>query len=268
MKARRPDFDYSNSPSQWSKSHAYATNLNAASVVLPILEPYLNRVMAMAKGQMGDRHPHVREEVEIFILQEGNHYRQHKMQMQQFYANYPDLAKYEAALKADYESFLKNRSLRFNTAYCEGFESVGIINARFFYDRNDDYLDGADPTVVDMWSWHFAEEYEHRMVCYDVQKLFGGYFSRMYGLFYAARHLAKHHGGIANYMLEVDRAKMTPEDAAHDRHEYKEYERRMRNYVTPRSLRILSPFYNPQKYLPPQKALDILAKVEASATAA
>jgi predicted metal-dependent hydrolase len=268
MKARRPNFNYKSSPVQWSKNHGFATAMNAASVTLPILEPYLNRVMAMAKGEMGDKHPHVKEEVEIFILQEGNHYRQHKMQMDVFYKNYPELPKYEAALKADFEDFLKNRSLKFNTAYCEGFESTGIINVRFFFEANDEYLEGADPVVTDLWAWHLAEEFEHRMVCYDVQKLFGGYLARMYGWVFAARHLAKHHGGITDYMLAVDREKMTPAEVEQSKRDYKRYRSHMRNYVMPRALRIFSPFYNPLNRKPPKGVPEALAKVDAMAVAA
>jgi len=268
MKARRPNFDYQNIPIQWSKYHGHSVNMNAGSVILPILEPYLNRVMAMTKAEMGDRHPDVREEVDIFILQEGNHYRQHKMQIQQLYQNYPDLPKYEAALKSDYEDFLKNRSLKFNTAYCEGFESTGLLNSRFFFEAGKRFSEGADPVVKDLWAWHLAEEIEHRMVCYDVQKIFGGYFARMHGLFFAGRHLARHHMAITNYMLSVDRAKMNPEEVERSRREYKDYQRTMRNFVMPRAIRILSPFYNPQNSPIPQEARDILVKVERTAEAA
>jgi predicted metal-dependent hydrolase len=268
MKARRPNFEYQDSPAHWSKYHGHSVNMNAGSVILPILEPYLNRVMAMAKAEMGDKHPDVREEVEIFILQEGNHYRQHKMQIQHFYKDYPDLPKFEATLRQDYEDFLKDRSLKFNTAYCEGFESTGLLNSRFFFEAGKRFSVDADPVIRDLWAWHLAEEIEHRMVCYDVQKIFGGYFNRMHGLFFAGRHLGKYHIAITNYMLSVDREKMSPEEVERSVREYKDYQRTMRNFVMPRAMRILSPFYNPKNSPIPQETTNILAMVERMTEAA
>jgi predicted metal-dependent hydrolase len=269
MKARRPVFDYQHTPVHWSKHHGYSVDQNAASILIPILEPYLNRVMAMAKADLGEKcPPHVAEEVDLFILQEGAHYIQHRRQAQVFYKQYPDLPKYEAALKQDYEDFLKNKSLKFNTAYCEGFESSGILTARYFFERSDQFLDGADQSVVDMWAWHLAEELEHRMVCYDVQKLFGGYIARMRGMFFAARHLAKHHSAIANYMLSVDRSQMTPADVEQSKRQYKEYKRHMGRFIMPRVLQILSPFYNPKNAIIPPKAAEVLAQLDSKAEAA
>ena len=119
-----------------------------------------------------------------------------------------------------------------------------------------------------MWAWHLAEELEHRMVCYDVQKLFGGYIARMRGMFFAARHLAKHHSAIANYMLSVDRSQMTPADVEQSKRQYKEYKRHMGRFIMPRVLQILSPFYNPKNAIIPPKAAEVLAQLDSKAEAA
>ena len=65
-------------------------------------------------------------------------------------------------------AWLRDRSLAWNLAYCEGFESTGLIQSEFFLQEIDDLLVDADPAVHELWAWHLAEEFEHRNVAHDV----------------------------------------------------------------------------------------------------
>src|SRR3546814_2860818 len=81
---------------------------------------------------------------------------------------YEGLKPLEDKIQAEYDDWLRTRSLRFNLAYCEGFESMSASACEAWFEDFGDFLDGADPVVADMWRWHLAEEFEHRTVCSDV----------------------------------------------------------------------------------------------------
>ena len=49
--------------------------------------------------------------------------------------------------------------------------------ADMFFDRPE-ISEGADPNVVALWSWHAAEEAEHKATCYDIYQAAGGGYLR------------------------------------------------------------------------------------------
>ena len=280
MKVRKPDFQFEHALPHWSWHREFAQANNAASTTLPQLEPYLNRVMRKAKEALPAEHETLIGEIEVFIRQEANHYQQHQRYNETLYrAGYPSLREFEAKLKADYEFFLNEKSLRFNVAYAEGFESLGIIYAAFFFEQIDDLLEGADPQVATLWKWHFAEEFEHRTVCYDVYKTlfgkkwfgkigsgkkgFGGYWYRIYGLLYAIWHLGSYGKHATDYLLAVDRLDMTDAELCISRTREASYQWRLISFLLPRVLRIFSPFYNPRQRTAPRGAEQLLASIEA-----
>jgi predicted metal-dependent hydrolase len=47
--------------------------------------------------------------------------------------------------------------------------------------NHPEITNGADPKVLALWTWHAAEEAEHRATCFDIFKqLKGGYFTRVF----------------------------------------------------------------------------------------
>lgn len=214
----------------------------------------------------GERYEASRADIDLFVKQESNHYRQHRLFNQKIEeAGYDAVKPIGAQLQADYDDFLKTKSLRFNTAYCEGFESLGIIQAEFFFAHIDDLLAGADPRVVALWKWHLAEEYEHRSACFDVHKaVFGpfSYISRLGGFFLAVRHLSKFGKDVSNALLAVDRARMTPEQREASVLSEKIYRKRFGRFALPRLLKVLSPFYNPIRKREPTGAAAFLLQYE------
>jgi len=96
----------------------------------------------------------------------------------------------EQGLASDYNRLQNNRSLRFNLAYAEGFESMALaIGEMLIEDRV--YLFGdSDSSVASLILWHFVEEIEHKNVAFDVlHHLHSSYFLRMLGLVYATGHI-------------------------------------------------------------------------------
>jgi predicted metal-dependent hydrolase len=220
--------------------------------------------MAAAAKQIAD--PALQRDIALFMAQEGNHYRQHKLFNRHLYARYPGLAALEAELGRDLETMFQERSLKFNASYCEGFESLGIIHAEFFFEQIPDLLEGADPRVVDLWKWHLAEEFEHRSVCFDVHYALGsGYFARVGGFFYALRHLGAYGKRVSEYLLSVDRETMKPEESVRSRRAAKQHNRRFLRFAAPKLLKILSPYYDPRHKRPPYGAATFLDRIGAAA---
>lgn len=267
MKVRNPKIEFSESLPHWSDNREFAQITNGGSMALPYLEPYLNKIMLMARAKL-DHNSQLQADIMTFVGQEGHHYRQHKLYNRVLVNRYPALADYERHMKAEYDRLLSSKSFKFNCAYCEGFESGGLIAAQFFFEEIDDLLRNADPKVVRLWKWHYAEEYEHKTVCYDVYKdLFGGYFYRLYGLFYAMRHLGGLTRGASRILLEADRETMTPEERAVSVKREKKFMTRQFLFMLPRIVKILSPFYDPRRRREPRGAAEVLHQVDMVAVA-
>jgi hypothetical protein len=268
MNPRKPGLKFENALPHWCPNAEFAQITNAGSLSLPYVETYLNRVMLRAKEVVtGPGHAGLRDDIDLFVKQESNHYRQHRLFNQRINdAGYEAVKPIGAKLQADYDEFLATKSLRFNTAYCEGFESLGIIQAEFFFAHIDDLLAGADERVVNLWKWHLGEEYEHRSVCFDVHKaVFGGplsYFSRLGGFFLAVRHLGKFGKDVSNALLAFDRVKMTSEQREASIRSEKIYRRRFNRFALPRLLKVLSPLYNPVRRPAPRGAEQFLLQYE------
>lgn len=260
MQARQPPLDFERALPHWSRHREFAHAFNAASTTLPHLEPYLNRVVRQARDRLAPEQHDLREAARVFMQQEANHYKMHQRYNATLYrAGYGGLLRFEEQLKADYEGFLANRSLQFNLAYSEGFESLGIIYAAFFFERIDDLLEGADPAVTLLWRWHLAEEFEHRRVCYDLyQTLFGGYWGRIYGLAYAFCHLGAYGQRATAYLIAADRRSMSFGARLRSRWRNISYQMRLMGFALPRVLAVLSPFYDPSRRGAPRGVEDLL----------
>ena len=147
-------------------------------------------------------------------------------------------------MRRDFDRFLRERSLAWNLAYCEGFECTGLVSAEFFFGPAEPFLRDADPAPRDLWAWHLAEEFEHRCVCHDVlHALYPGTIRRLRGYFDFLTHLQRYCNRVAAHP-EVRRPRargsipaMPSEDRA--------FQRAQRRFTLPRLLRILSPFYDP-----------------------
>lgn len=261
MIARNPRLTFEAALPHWAPNHAFAQITNAGSTSLPAVETYLNRVMARAGTQISDAR--LARDIAQFCAQEGNHYRQHRLFNKLLYAPYPQLKALEEELHADYAGMLAGDSLEANAAYCEGFESLGIIHAEFFFERIDDLLQGADERLVRLWQWHLAEEFEHRAVCFEVLRAIGGgYFTRIGGYLRAMRHLGRYGKRVSDHFLAVDRATMDAAARAESVRLERRYRARFMRFALPRLLRVLLPWYDPRRRRAPRGAAQLLVTIE------
>lgn len=258
MIVRKPLFNFKKSLPHWNASEPEFSQINnSASTILPHLEPYLIKVLKKAREYLKEgQDDALIQDMDLFIRQEANHFKMHDAYNQTLYENgYPELKAFENKLSDDYKVFLSDKSLKFNIAYSEGFESVGIIQAEFIFNHALKWVEGADEPVRALWEWHLAEEYEHRTVCYDIYKrLYGGYFYRIYGLFYAMIHLYGYGNRVSKYLIKKDRKTGAVKDPFKSWLRESHYRLKLNTFVLFKMFRILSPFYNPRKCKMPEAA--------------
>ncbi len=249
MVVRRMRFPYPDSlKAWWNRARPEFSHIvNAASLAMPFLEPYLIETMRKAKERITD--PQLQQEVDLYIGQESTHFRQH----QQFNKRLADLGyktvpALEAKLKADYDAFSRTRSFTFNIAYAEGFEAMALTIGHMLVEDREFLFADADPAVSSLVLWHFVEEIEHKCVTYDVFKaLDGRYAWRIYGLLYATIHImARTRQGYRAMLIEDGRwytlsSRLTL---------YRVLARILLK-VTPRLLRVLRPGYDPRQVVDP-----------------
>jgi len=263
VKPRRPSLDFSGACARWIPSApGFAHQLNAASSALPYLEPYLIRVLKLAREKLDPAaHAELIRDVDLFNQQEANHFRLHARYNAALRAQYPGLEPFEEQIRRDYEGFLRERSLAWNLAYCEGFECTGLVSAELFFGPAQEFLRDADPAVRDLWSWHLAEEHEHRSVCHDVLRaLHPGWLRRLGGYWHFLRHLQAHGNRVARHLHAVDRERGLHGEAS--RAADARFRRAARRFTLPRTLAILSPRYDPAPRRPTPAIAQALARYE------
>lgn len=247
MKARLPEIDFRDANPRWiPAAPGFAHQLNGASLLLPYLEPFLIKVMRAARPRVAEVAPELLPDLDVFNRQESNHYRLHAVYNRVMCEQYPGLAPFEAEIRADFEGFLREKSLAWSLAYCEGFESNGMISSEFFLQEIDDVLETADPAVSALWRWHLAEEFEHRNVAHDVLRaLYPGWRHRLRGYRFCSQHLFSFTSRVRAHMHAVDcELGRVPADRALSR-AGRSFRRRAAFFHLPRIARIYMPWYSP-----------------------
>ena len=189
--------------------------INAGNIIPAYIEPFLIKVLRRSKQLLDPiKDAELIADIDIFNKQEGQHLKMHAGMMRVLHDHgYEGSKAIEKEYDADYDRFLEEKSLPWLLAYCEGFEAFGSTTAeKWVDDVVPDRLENADPQVVELFRWHLAEEYEHRTVCNWVYRRLGSsggpvvaYFRRLYGVFYAAKHMLGYSSKLEAYLLSVDR---------------------------------------------------------------
>ncbi|SOE51606.1 Predicted metal-dependent hydrolase [Burkholderia sp. OK233] len=271
MKIREIDIDFSAAKIFWApEDPEFAQFWNGASSFLPYLEPFLNKAVREGANQLPTTESALREDCRIFIAQEGRHYRNHA-KFNQFLreSGYPELAKREAVMKADYEGFWKDKGFKYCLGYAEGFETLGPIIACFFLEgARELHKPSVDDPTADLWRWHLAEEYEHRHVCnYLFHRVYpGSYWYRLYGIAYAGRHMLSYMIRTALYLLREDYKAGRIKRPWRSRWRTATMLLRLFAYITPRLIKGLGPKYDPINLPAPKRSMEVLAEAEAKWT--
>lgn len=237
-----------------------------AWMMLPYLEPYLIRTVQAAMEHVRD--PQTLEEMKRFCAQEGQHFRQHAKAnevVKRVHPSGPALAALEKEVEALFARWSKEKSLRFNLAYAEGFESMTCSGAIAQIEL--DIFSYMKEPIRSLMYWHIMEEVEHRTVCFDAyEQVCGGYFYRTAMSLWFQDHYLKWCGKFANAMLAAE-PDIMQRYAAPDIKERREA--RMRRYMAnavPKRLATYLPWYNPRRIKLPERFQDARKTYTALAT--
>jgi hypothetical protein len=215
VQVRLPEFDLDAAGPHWGDHREAVAVVNAGAIIPAALERYMIRVMAQARKQLDPvADAALLADIDVFNKQEGQHAKLHSAYLVMLRDNgYPRIVEYEAAYAADLDRFFRDESLAWNLAYSEGFESTGAASAAAWVDGAIRDLCGDHGSApMRLWTWHLAEEFEHRSVVHDtLERLFGAdeaFELRKAGAEFARPHFFGHTANAAAYINEVDRAAM------------------------------------------------------------
>jgi predicted metal-dependent hydrolase len=261
LTVRKPAIATPNAHLDWSPVPEFAHIFNGSSVMIPYVEHYLNNVMRTVEtGHCADDPALVRE-IGQFIRQEATHARYHlAFNKQMFEAGYEALKPLIAETVAELQVLREKRSLAFNIAYCAGFETTATFSAKYLMERCDSYFRDCDSYGANLLQWHVAEEFEHRATCHKAfQAVSGNYVIRIAGLAYSFWHIKRTFDRATRIVLAHYRAGMDAAERRGSIRKQKRLERRQMRYMLPRMIRLLSPFYDPQKLTVPPRIEAALA---------
>lgn len=216
--------------------------------MLPYLEPYLMRSMNAAIPHVKD--PQQADEMRRFVQQEGQHHQQHARVNEVLRARnpvgYARLRQLEEELSAEFKRFTKEKSLKFNLAYAEGFEcmtsaasSVQIETGMFSKPGNP---------LRTLALWHVTEELEHRNVAFEAYRAIGGgYLYRLFVGLWAQAHFLGWGRRLTQVLKEADREvfeRYEKDPASKARRDA--FRKLYWKKAIPRWLAIYTPWYSPR----------------------
>lgn len=249
MTVRQVEFAYPTAMgAHWNPGKPEFSHIvNAGSLAMPYLEPYLIKTMRAARPLIRD--PALQADLDAYIRQEATHYKQHRVFNDELKARgYVAIDAIEARLAREYAELESTRSLAFNLAYAEGFESMALAVGQMLISDREYLFGDSQSGVASLILWHFVEEIEHKNVAFDVfDHLHGNYFRRVHGLLYALTHI---------FLLTRDNYQaLLKEDGLwrnlRSRVALLLIIGRIFRKLTPKLLRILVPGYNPRQVRDP-----------------
>jgi uncharacterized protein len=243
-------------PSHWVPEQPEFSHVASAFMAaLPHLEPYFIHNLREARSQLTDAS--LLADIDGFIHQEARHAQQHRLWNQVLAARYPGFGALEHAIKARLAESKRKHSLRFRLAYTSGYEAITYQLVCFLMIERHVWLQGADPDLLGMLSWHAAEEVEHKSVAFDVYQAFhGGYWLRVWGLLVALMRTFKDIRVMTRHMLRADAALARPES----RKRLRRVRLAMARGVLPELRHYFKPGYRPSQHADPPLVLAWLAQ--------
>jgi predicted metal-dependent hydrolase len=156
---------------RWLAGDAYRTAfMNALSMSFPLGEQmFIDSVRAVPPDAIAD--PVLRAEVKDFVGQEASHRFVHQQYNDELARQgFPYTLEKSMRLRV---ARIAKLPLRDRLAITCALEHYTAMLADYVL-RHPEWLDGAEPQMRTLWSWHAAEETEHKAVAFDVYRAVGG----------------------------------------------------------------------------------------------
>ncbi|MFT4956120.1 MAG: putative metal-dependent hydrolase [Brevundimonas sp.] len=261
MRVRNPKLDFSSSNEAWIPSNReIAFLLNAVSSYTAHFETFAIRAMAEIKPFLPTD---IARDVDTFIRQETAHKHYHgSFNSSTWHDESDEYHNLDQSL-ISYFANLSEGSIVDRLAYVEAVESIGVVYAHYFYDVVAPAISDADPAVMTLWSWHFAEEFEHRLVPFRAYHAVAGwgpnaYLRRRHSVDRAYNHMKSHAGNVSAELLKRYRTGMSEGEHRFSIRNQILYFDALDNYFRPRMERIRSPLYHPKHDHAPSALISFL----------
>lgn len=278
LAARNVAFDWTGLPMHYIADDPFSTHFaNGMNMLLPEGEVFFVDVFQKALPLIHD--PAVREDVIGFIGQEAMHSSAHQSLLDHLQLEGLDTDPFVEQIKWMFVGLLGERDLSGRKARSWLIERVAVVAA---VEHFTSYLgdwglnasawdDAIDPTVLDLFRWHLAEEVEHRHVAFELYAhLDGRYLRRVRAWAGTAPLLATLWIRGIRYLMSVD-----PELADSDRRvRFRDYRRAYRRGLLPSPgslarmfVEYFRPSYHPSNYGSTSQAVAYLATSPAARAA-
>ena len=139
--------------------------MNSMHIFLPPFERMIVHVIRKLLPRLTD--PHLREQARGFLGQEAHHARAHALFLQNLRAQgyrIDDLVRFGAWLFNDV--FERRLRPELCLSIIAGFEHYTDLLVLLVL--QGDFLDGCDPRMKELFTWHAAEEVEHNAVAWEM----------------------------------------------------------------------------------------------------
>lgn len=177
---RRPDLRFDSARGRrWLRGSAATLIAHALSPMFPAGERFFIKAVMSFKDEITD--PQLRAEMRQFAAQEAVHTREHQLYDAAVEEHYElttienlvqeDLRRFWVGLRSIDRPWFRGR--RIALAFTVGLEHFTAILGHQVLAQQE-WLDGVDADYATLWSWHAAEEIEHKAVAFDVYEAVGG----------------------------------------------------------------------------------------------
>lgn len=158
---------------QWNGGDAFRTAwFNALSMSFPVGEQFfIDAVKLGLKALPEEKRAEMAPQIQGFIGQEATHRRIHALFNGQLDAQGHHNAWAERAVRR--LKRLEGLDARHWVAATAATEHITAIFAEWML-AHPECLDGAEPRLRTLWTWHAAEEAEHRSIAFDLYLALGG----------------------------------------------------------------------------------------------
>jgi len=235
-------------------------HMTGVGLYVALLEPFIVKSVRRVLDQI--KVPALREATDRFCRQEAQHYQQHeRFNALVFAQDYPGLKERYEALRADFDSFLKDRDDRFRIGFIEGFEANTNQGALAMISRGLFTHPRTHKALGALFEWHMLEEIEHRHVAFDLyQHLYGEWHYRARMCWVAQHHMAGFIDDCTAIMSPVDVKRHGPACALSAKDKALKLVMRM----VPR-VRSMWPTYTPHNYVVPGSVDALCARLSSEA---
>jgi uncharacterized protein len=159
-------------PRHWHGGKISVTSFfNNLSLFFPAGERFFVAAVNHYRDQI--QNDMLREQVATFCSQEGFHSREHVRYNRMLDAQGYPAAKLESRIERILRFISKRVPWRLQLAATCALEHMTATLAHVLL-GDPEIIEGAHPVMAELWSWHSAEENEHKAVAFDVFKEVGG----------------------------------------------------------------------------------------------